>query len=183
MPVIGTAGHVDHGKSSLLERLTGKNPMHLPEEFDRGLTIELGFGYWRSPSGRECGIVDVPGHGHFIRNMAGGAFALDGVIFVVAADDGWKPQSEEHLFICNNAGITGGIVALNKCDLVGNDRLAELKDELELRFAETFLEGAPIVEISATTGQGMPELELRLDEFLAKIQHPGDTGKIRYWVD
>ncbi|MCD6119727.1 selenocysteine-specific translation elongation factor [bacterium] len=183
MPVVGTAGHVDHGKSTLLEKLTGKNPMHLPEEFDRGLTIELGFGYWQSPSGIKCGIVDVPGHGHFIRNMAGGAFALDAVIFVVAADDGWKPQSEEHLFICQNARIPAGIVALNKVDLAPRERINELADELAIRLDGTFLEDAPIVKISALTGQGLGELEIELEAVLRKLPSPRETGKCRIWID
>ncbi len=183
MPVIGTAGHVDHGKSSLLERLTGKNPMHLQEEYDRGLTIELGFGYWRSPSGKECGIVDVPGHSHFIRNMAGGAFALDAVIFVVAADDGWKPQSEEHLFICNNALIKHGIVVINKCDLVNRERLDDLRDELTLRFENSFLEHAPVVEVSALRGDGISDLEAAMDKLLEGLSAPLDVSKVRIWVD
>lgn len=183
MPVIGTAGHVDHGKSALLERLTGKNPMHLPEEFSRGLTIELGFGYWKSPSGVECGVVDVPGHGHFIRNMAGGAFALDAVVFVVAADDGWKPQTEEHLFILDSSKVPAGIVVINKSDLVGEDRISELKDELEIRLENTFLENAPIVSVSATKGTGINSLEEQLGYLIANLAKPDETGLVRLWID
>ena len=174
---------MDHGKSSLLERLTGRNPMHLPEEFSRGLTIELGFGYWKSPEGIECGVVDVPGHGHFIRNMAGGAFALDAAIFVVAADDGWKPQSEEHLFILNAARVPAGIVAINKSDLVSDERISELADELEIRLEGTFLEGAPVIPVSAVTGTGMDKLEAALGEAISKLPPQKETGIVRLWID
>ncbi len=183
MPVIGTAGHVDHGKSSLLERLTGRNPMHLPEEFSRGLTIELGFGYWQSQSGVECGVVDVPGHGHFIRNMAGGAFALDAAIFIVAADDGWKPQTEEHLFILNTAGVEKGIVVLNKADLVSSDRIKELEEELEIRLEGTFLESAPIIAASSVSGAGFAEIESALSSIVESLLEPENSGLPRLWID
>ncbi|MEP0815333.1 MAG: SelB C-terminal domain-containing protein [bacterium] len=183
MPVIGTAGHVDHGKSTLLEKLTGRNPMHLPEEHARGLTIELGFSYWRSPSGRECGIVDVPGHGTFVRNMAGGAYALDGVLFVVAADDGWKPQSEEHFFICRSVRIPRGIVVITKADLVSERQLEDLRDELELRLADTFLDGAPIIPWSAFDPSSHGNLIGKIDEMLASIPPAPDIAKPRIWAD
>src|ERR671924_1076123 len=123
MHVIGTAGHVDHGKSTLIRALSGIDPDRLAEEKARGLTIDLGFAWLTLPSGREVGIVDVPGHERFVHNMLAGVGSIDATIFVVAANEGWKPQSEEHLAILDLLGASGGVVALTKSDLVERDAL------------------------------------------------------------
>src|SRR2546422_3316221 len=123
LEVIATAGHVDHGKSALLIRLTGMDPDRLPEEKRRGLTIDLGFAWTTLPSGREVGFVDVPGHERFIRNMLAGVGPVRLILFVVAADEGWKPQSEEHLQIVDVLGVDGAVVVLTKLDLVDADTL------------------------------------------------------------
>ena len=121
MLTIGTAGHIDHGKSSLVKALTEIDPDRLPEEKVRGMTLDLGFAWLKLPSGEKVGIIDVPGHEHFVRNVIPGMSGIDGVILLVAADDGWMPQTEEHLQIINLLGIKNCIVALNKVDLVADE--------------------------------------------------------------
>src|SRR5689334_24138235 len=140
--VVATAGHVDHGKSSLILRLTGIDPDRLAEEKRRGLTIDLGFAWATLPSGREVGFVDVPGHERFIRNMLAGVGPVRLVLFVVAADEGWKPQTEEHLQILDVLGIAGGVIALTKTDLVDVDGLVLATDEVRERVAGTVLADA-----------------------------------------
>src|SRR6059036_1534983 len=140
--VIATAGHVDHGKSSLILRLTGMDPDRLAEEKRRGLTIDLGFAWTTLPSGREIGFVDVPGHERFIRNMLAGVGPVRLVMFVVAADEGWRPQSEEHLQIVDVLGVHGGVVALTKRDVVDDARLAEALADVRAHLRGTALEGA-----------------------------------------
>src|SRR5690242_17567736 len=154
MRVIATAGHVDHGKSAIVLRLTGIDPDRLAEEKRRGLTIDLGFAWTTLPSGQEIGFVDVPGHERFVRTMLAGVGPVRLVLFVVAADEGWKPQSEEHLEIVDLLGVEGGVVALSKADLVGPEELSARERELERRTDGTGLAGAPIVPCSATTGEG-----------------------------
>src|SRR5919201_5282031 len=139
--VVATAGHVDHGKSSLIQRLTGTDPDRWDEEKRRGLTIDLGYAWCRLPSGRDIAFVDVPGHERFIGNMLAGVGPLRRVLFVVAADEGWKPQSEEHLAIVDVLGARGGVVAVTKADLVED---AERRvDEVRSHLAGTALDGAP----------------------------------------
>src|SRR5216110_514710 len=138
--VVATAGHVDHGKSSLIVRLTGIDPDRLAEEKRRGLTIDLGFAWATLPSGREVGFVDVPGHERFIRNMLAGVGPVRLVLFVVAADEGWKPQSEEHLQIVDVLGAAGAVVALTKRDLVDEETLARRIAEVRRRLEGTRLE-------------------------------------------
>src|SRR2546426_9753106 len=154
MHVIGTAGHVDHGKSTLIERLTGIDPDRLAEEKERGLTIDLGFAWLTLPSGREAGIVDVPGHERFVHNMLAGIGSIDATIFVVAANEGWKPQSEEHLAILDLLGARRGVVALTKRDLVDDEELGRVSAEIGARLAGTALAGAPIVPVSTVTDDG-----------------------------
>src|SRR3989442_8406603 len=137
--VVATAGHVDHGKSSLILRLTGMDPDRLAEEKRRGLTIDLGFAWATLPSGREIGFVDVPGHERFIRNMLAGVGPVRLVLFVVAADEGWKPQSEEHLEIVDVLGVDGGVVALTKRDLADDATLEARTSEVRRRLAGTKL--------------------------------------------
>lgn len=161
--VLGTAGHIDHGKSSLIRALTGTDPDRLKEEKERGITIELGFARLDLPSGRSMGVVDVPGHERFVRQMVAGATGVDVVLLVVAADDGVMPQTREHLAIIDLLGIERGVVALTKADLVDEDWLALVASDVESLIAETTIAGAPIVAVSSATGAGLPALLAALD--------------------
>ena len=183
MHVIATAGHVDHGKSSLVKALTGTDPDRFEEERRRGLTIDLGFAAATLPSGRRCAIVDVPGHIRFIRNMLAGVGAVDACIFVVAATEGWKPQSEEHLRILELLGIGTGLVVLTKVDLV-DEELAEIAHlDVADRLAGTFLAGAEIVTVDSISGTGMSDFAAALDRLLARTPTAADAGRPRLWVD
>jgi selenocysteine-specific elongation factor len=181
--VVATAGHVDHGKSSLIERLTGIDPDRWSEEKRRGLTIDLGFAWATLPSGREIGFVDVPGHERFIRNMLAGVGPVRIVLFVVAADEGWKPQSEEHLAIVDVLGAAGGVVALTKADLADGARLAGRREEIRRRLDGTVLADAPIVGCSARTGQGIEELVAALEAAVAASPAPDESGRARIHID
>jgi selenocysteine-specific elongation factor len=181
--VVATAGHVDHGKSRLLLRLTGIDPDRLAEEKRRGLTIDLGYAWCALPSGREVGFVDVPGHERFVRTMLAGVGPVRLVLFVVAADEGWKPQSEEHLAIVDVLGVDGAVVALTKRDLVDAETLALAEAEVREHVAGTALEGAPVVPCSAETGEGLPELLGALDAMLGSAPPPEADGRPRQFVD
>jgi selenocysteine-specific elongation factor len=181
--VIGTAGHVDHGKSTLVERLTGIDPDRFAEEKERGLTIDLGFAWLTLPSGNEIGIVDVPGHERFIKNMLAGAGGVTVCLFVVAANEGWMPQSSEHLAIVDILGVSSGVIAVTKSDLVDADELDLVTDEVRNRMADTVLAGAPVVACSATTGDGIDELVATLDRVAAATPPAPDKGEPRLWVD
>ena len=181
--VIATAGHVDHGKSALVLRLTGMDPDRWPEEKRRGLTIDLGFAWTRLPSGREIGFVDVPGHERFIRNMLAGVGPVRMVLFVVAADEGWKPQSEEHLQIVDVLGVAGSVIALTKCDLVEDEALRDGVADVRKRVEGTRLEDARIVECSSTTGAGLDELRTALDEMLRSAPSPEMRARPRLYLD
>ncbi|HXF56846.1 MAG TPA: selenocysteine-specific translation elongation factor, partial [Actinomycetota bacterium] len=183
LQVVATAGHVDHGKSALILRLTGMDPDRLAEEKRRGLTIDLGFAWTTLPSGREVGFVDVPGHERFVRNMLAGVGPVRLVLFVVAADEGWKPQSEEHLQIVDVLGVEGAVVALTKRDLVDGATLEERTAEVRARLEGTRLEGAPVVPCSAVTGEGLEELVKALDEMLLAAPPPEDRGRPRQFLD
>ena len=161
--VLGTAGHIDHGKSALVKALTGTDPDRLPEEKERGVTIELGFARLDLPSGRSMGVVDVPGHERFVRQMVAGATGIDVVLLVVAADDGVMPQTREHLAIIDLLGISRGVVALTKADLADAEWLALVRADIERLLEGTSIAGAPIVTVSAKTGAGLPELLAELD--------------------
>jgi selenocysteine-specific elongation factor len=180
--VIATAGHVDHGKSSLIVRLTGIDPDRWAEEKRRGLTIDLGYAWCQLPSGREVGFVDVPGHERFVRNMLAGVGPVRLVLFVVAADEGWRQQSEEHLQILDVLGIDGGVVALSKRDLVDEETLAIAEDEVRERLEGTVLEAARVVPVSAHSGEGLDELTLALDALLAAASPP-EHARARLFVD
>jgi selenocysteine-specific elongation factor len=180
--VVATAGHVDHGKSSLLIRLTGIDPDRWDEEKRRGLTIDLGYAWCTLPSGREVGFVDVPGHERFIANMLAGVGPVRLVLFVVAADEGWRPQSEEHLQILDVLGIAGGVVALTKRDLVDRETLEIALDEVREQVAGTVLETAPIVPVSSATGEGLDDLGDALDAMVAAAPPPEDA-RTRLFVD
>jgi selenocysteine-specific elongation factor len=180
--VVATAGHVDHGKSSLVRRLTGIDPDRLEEEKRRGLTIDLGFAWCTLPSGREIGFVDVPGHERFVRTMLAGVGPVRLVLFVVAADEGWRRQSEEHLAIVDVLGTDGAVVALTKRDLVDGTRLAEAGAEVEERLRGTALAGAPIVPCSSASGEGLEELTAALDAMVAAAPAAEDA-RLRQYVD
>src|SRR3989304_2105636 len=158
MRVIGTAGHVDHGKSTLVEALTGVHPDRLKEEREREMTIDLGFGWMTLPSGERVGIVDGPGHIDFIENMLAGVGGIDAALFVVAADEGVMPQTREHLAILDLLKIGAGVVALTKTDLVDPEWLELVKSDVAESLRSTVLDGAPIVPVSARRGDGIPEL-------------------------
>jgi selenocysteine-specific elongation factor len=181
--VVATAGHVDHGKSTLVLTLTGMDPDRFAEEKARGLTIDLGFAWTTLPSGRELAFVDVPGHVRFLKNMLAGVGAVDACLFVVAATEGWKPQSEEHLRILELLGIDHGVVALTKVGLVDDEwrQLAHL--DLADHVKGTFLETAEVVDVDAPTGTGMEELQAALDRLLAATPTAADRGRPRLWVD
>jgi selenocysteine-specific elongation factor len=181
--VIGTAGHVDHGKSTLIHALTGIDPDRLREEKERGMTIDLGFAWLRLPSGHEASIVDVPGHERFIKNMLAGVGGIDIALLVVAADEGVMPQTREHLAILDLLGISAGVVALTKRDLVDAEWLELVAAEVEETLAPTTLAGAPIIPVSSTTGEGLEELRAELDRQLAMDRLRRQTGRPRLPVD
>jgi selenocysteine-specific elongation factor len=159
--IVGTAGHIDHGKSALVEALTGTNPDRLEEEKRRGITIDLGFAFLQL-QGVRLGLVDVPGHERFVRNMLAGVGGIDLVLLVVAADESIKPQTREHFDICRLLGIPRGIIAITKSDLVDSDMLGLVRLEIEEFVRGSFLEGAPIVSVSARTGAGLDQLRQQL---------------------
>ncbi|MDH5615985.1 MAG: selenocysteine-specific translation elongation factor [Acidimicrobiia bacterium] len=182
MPVIGTAGHVDHGKSTLVQALTGRDPDRWQEEKERGLTIDLGFAWTTLPSGVDVSFVDVPGHERFIKNMLAGIEAIDIAVLVVAADEGWMPQTEEHAVVLDLLGAERAVIALTKVDRVDSD-LAELAVlEVEERIEGLSIEGAEIIGVSAPTGQGLERLLAALDDLAATVP-PVDSGRPRLWVD
>jgi selenocysteine-specific elongation factor len=180
--VVATAGHVDHGKSSLIVRLTGMDPDRFAEEKRRGLTIDLGYAWCALPSGREIGFVDVPGHERFIGNMLAGVGPVRLVLFVVAADEGWKPQSEEHLEIVDVLGAAGGVVAITKSDLVDAATAEVVGTGVRARLAGTPLGNAPIVAVSSVTGQGVDELRTALDALVGDAPSPS-ASRTRLFVD
>ena len=180
--VIATAGHVDHGKSSLIIRMTGMDPDRWAEEKRRGLTIDLGYAWCTLPSGREIGFVDVPGHERFVGNMLAGVGPVRLVLFVVAADEGWKPQSEEHLQILDVLGVAAGVIALTKCDLVDDETLAIATDEVLERVEATVLAHAPVIPVSAETGEGLDRLAAALDALLGSAPAP-EPARTRLFVD
>jgi selenocysteine-specific elongation factor len=183
MRTIATAGHVDHGKSTLVRALTGTDPDRLAEEQARGLTIDLGYAFATLPSGRQLGFVDVPGHARFLPNMLAGAGAVDLALFVVAADEGWCAQSHEHLRILDLLGAAGGVIALTKVDRIDTDRRAEVEAVVRARVQGTVLDGAPIVTCDSVSGDGITDLQAALDDLLDAIGPPVDRGRPRLWVD
>ena len=156
--IIGTAGHIDHGKTTLIKALTGRNTDRWEEEQRRGITIDLGFTWFDLPGGDRAGIIDVPGHEKFINNMVAGVVGMDLVLLVIAADEGIMPQTREHVDILHLLGIEKSIIVLNKCDLVDEEWIELVEEEVREELEGTFLEHAPVLKVSAATGQGLPKL-------------------------
>jgi len=184
MLTIGTAGHIDHGKSSLIKALTSIDPDRLPEEKRRGMTIDLGFAWLPVSSGEMVGIVDVPGHKQFIHNVIPGLVGIDAVLLVIAADDGWMPQTEEHVHILDLLGIKHAIVVLNKIDLVEDaEWLSMVEKEIAERLAKTRLKDAPIIRVSSKNGSGIERLRQEIEKLVLKLAARKDIGKPRLPVD
>ncbi len=184
MRVVATAGHVDHGKSSLVLALTGTDPDRWPEEKTRGLTIDLGFAFTTLPSGQELGFVDVPGHVRFLKNMLAGVGAVEAALLVVAATEGWMPQSEEHLRILDLLGISHGLAVITKADLVDDDllELARLEVDERLAQAQSF-RPTDVLAVDSRSGRGLDDLRVALDAMLASAPLASDRGRPRLWVD
>lgn len=183
MFVIGTAGHVDHGKSTLVRALTGIDPDRLQEEKDRGMTIDLGFAWLKLPSGREVSIVDVPGHERFIKNMLAGVGGIDLALLVVAADESVMPQTREHLAILDLLQVRSGLVAVTKRDLVDEEWLELVISEVEETLKPTTLKNAPIVAVSSNSGEGLPLLLATMDQLLEQTTERQDRGRPRLPID
>ena len=182
MPVIGTAGHVDHGKSTLIAALTGINPDRWAEERRRGLTIDLGFAWATLPGGQRVSFVDVPGHERFIKNMLAGIEAIDASLFLVAANEGWMPQSEEHLAVLDLLEVTRGVVALTKTDLVDDELASLVEMEITEKLSGTNAAGWPVFRVSAPRTLGLGEVAEGLSAALAG-HSPQDLGRPRMWID
>ncbi len=183
LAIVGTAGHIDHGKTALVRRLTGVDTDRLPEEKKRGISIDLGFAPLVTPAGVHVGIVDVPGHERFVKNMLAGVGGIDLVLLVIAADEGVMPQTREHLAIVRLLGIARGIVVLTKSDLVEREWLDEVAREVRALLAKTPLAGAPIVEFSAVTGAGQPALLAAIDSALAEAPGRALDAPVRLPID
>ena len=183
MYVIGTAGHVDHGKSTLVEALTGIDPDRLSEEKERGMTIDLGFAWLALPGGGEVSIVDVPGHERFVNNMLAGVGSVDLALLVVAADESVMPQTREHLAILDLLRIGRGVVAITKRDLVEDDWLPLVETDVREALSGTVLEGAPVVPVSGVTGDGLPELVSTIEDLLQETEPKRDVGRPRLPID
>ena len=181
--IIGTAGHIDHGKTSLIKALTGTDTDRLKEEKERGISIDLGFAHLDLPDGTSAGIVDVPGHERFIKNMLAGAHGIDLVLFTVAADDGVMPQTEEHLDIVHLLGVTMAIFVITKADLVPPARIAEVEEEIDILTLDTTLENSPKIAVSSVTGAGIDELKQRISQILKSGNKAAPSGYFRLPVD
>lgn len=181
--IIGTAGHIDHGKTTLIKAITGRETDRLKEEKERGISIELGFTYFDLPSGRRAGIIDVPGHEKFIRNMLAGVMGIDVVILVVAADEGIMPQTKEHLDILNLLGIEKGLIALTKSDLVDEEWLELVEEDVRDGVKGTFLENSPIIPVSSTTKSGINKVIEIVDRLTEEVKERDVTETARLPVD
>ena len=181
--ILGTAGHIDHGKTSLVKAITGIDTDRLKEEKERGITIELGFAHLDLPSGQQLGVVDVPGHEKFVKNMVAGATGIDIVAMVIAADEGVMPQTREHMEICTLLGVRYGLVALTKVDLVDEEMLELAQEDIREFTRGSFLENAPVIPVSAATGQGLPELVQALDGLSRQVPVRPPSSLFRLPVD
>jgi selenocysteine-specific elongation factor len=183
MPIIGTAGHVDHGKSTLVQALTGRDPDRWTAEKERGLTIDLGFAWADLGTGEVVGFVDVPGHERFVKNMLAGVGGFDVALLVVAADEGWMPQSEEHLTVLDLLQVRHGTIALSRVDLADPDLIDLARADVATHVAGTVAERWPVVEVSPITGSGMGELRASLAASLGAAGPPPDRDRPRLWID
>jgi selenocysteine-specific elongation factor len=181
--ILGTAGHIDHGKTSLVKAVTGIDTDRLKEEKERGITIELGFAHLDLPSGQHLGVVDVPGHEKFVKNMVAGATGIDIVAMVIAADEGVMPQTREHMEICTLLGVRHGVVALTKIDLVDEEMLELAQEDIREFTRGSFLENAPVVPVSAATGKGLPEFVQVLDGLSQQVLLRPPSSLFRLPVD
>ncbi|MDD3853162.1 MAG: selenocysteine-specific translation elongation factor, partial [Syntrophomonadaceae bacterium] len=181
--IIGTAGHIDHGKTTLVKALTGHDTDRLKEEKKRGISIELGFAPFTLPNGQKAAIVDVPGHERFIRHMLAGAFGIDLVLLTIAADEGIMPQTREHMDIIELLGVDKGIVVLTKKDLVDEEWLMLVEDEIEVYLKKSILAKAPIMAVSAVTGEGINELKEQIEIFSGMIKEKSSSGYARLPID
>jgi selenocysteine-specific elongation factor len=181
--ILGTAGHIDHGKTSLVKALTGVDTDRLKEEKERGITIELGFTFLDLPSGIQLGIIDVPGHEKFVKHMVAGVWGIDLVALVIAADEGVMPQTREHLDICRLLKVKKGLVVLTKIDLVDHELLELVKEEVSEIVQDTFLKSAPILSVSSVTGEGIPQLISTLDLLSQEIEGRSPDGLFRLPID
>lgn len=181
--IIGTAGHIDHGKTTLIRALTGIETDRLKEEKKRGITIDLGFAFFELPNGRRAGIVDVPGHERFIKNMLAGVSGIDLVLLVIAADEGVMPQTQEHLDILSLLDVKKGIVVLTKSDLVDDDWLQLVIEDIKSKIKGSFLEDAPIIKVSSTKGIGLDELKAKIMELTEEIEEKNINAPLRLPID
>ena len=181
--ILGTAGHVDHGKTTLVKALTGTDTDRLAEEKKRGITIELGFAHLCLPGGQMLGVIDVPGHERFIKNMVAGAAGIDLVMLLVAADEGVMPQTREHFDVCRMLGIKRGLVVISKIDMVDEELLELVQEEVAELVEGSFLEEAPVVAVSAVTGAGLDELLRELERIAAEVVERPESGAFRLPVD
>jgi len=181
--IIGTAGHIDHGKTTLVKRLTGIETDRLKEEKQRGISIELGFAPFKLPGGQKAAIVDVPGHERFIRHMLAGAFGIDMVLFTIAADEGVMPQTREHADIIELLGVNKGIIVMTKRDMVDEEWLMLVEDEVREYIDKGILKGAPIVAVSAVTGEGIPELLQTIEQVAETVVEKPILGQARLPID
>lgn len=181
--IIGTAGHIDHGKTTLIKALTGFDTDRLKEEKERGITIDLGFSFFELSNGNKVGIIDVPGHEKFLNNMLSGVVGMDFILFVVAADEGVMPQTIEHLNILDLVGIKNGIIVITKKDIVDEEMLELVVDDIKDNFTNTFLENAPVVEVSSKTGDGIDKLKSMINEYSDKVVPRDDNKPFRLPVD
>ncbi|NWG04813.1 MAG: selenocysteine-specific translation elongation factor [Syntrophaceae bacterium] len=181
--ILGTAGHIDHGKTALIKALTGVDTDRLKEEKERGITIELGFTFLDLPNGIRLGIIDVPGHEKFVKHMVAGVWGIDLVALIIAADEGVMPQTREHLDICRLLKVKKGLVVLTKMDLVDRELLEMVKEEVIDIVQNTFLKGAPILAVSSLTGEGIPQLLSTLDHLSKEIEERSSDGLFRLPID
>ncbi|RCW41356.1 MULTISPECIES: selenocysteine-specific translation elongation factor [unclassified Halanaerobium] len=181
--IIGTAGHIDHGKTTLIKALTGADTDRLQQEKDRGISIELGFTGFTLEDGNQIGIIDVPGHEKFVKNMLAGASGIDLALLVVAADEGMMPQSDEHLAILDLLGVKHGIIVLTKIDKVDSDWLELVIEDTKEKTVDTFLDGAPVVPVSSTEGVGIDDLKSEIQKMVEKIPEKDSEGNVYYPID
>jgi len=181
--ILGTAGHIDHGKTSLVKALTGVETDRLKEEKERGITIELGFASLDLPNGQHIGIVDMPGHEKFVKNMVAGSSGIDVVVMVIAADEGVMPQTREHMEICSLMGIQHGMIAMTKTDMVDEDLLELAIDDIQDFVTDTFLQDQPVVPVSSTTGDGLDNFQNILEDICSKLPARRYSSIFRLPVD